>query len=76
MKLLLNSHRLGEVQASLGHLINRHGLTETAFSSQSADEATGPRCGRCNVLLHHHLWQFVDPDQAEQGGVMDCEVAR
>ncbi len=36
---------------------------------------TGPRCGRCNRLLHHHLWQLVDPDLAEQGGVMDCETA-
>jgi hypothetical protein len=47
--------------------INRHGATETVFGYYSADPLTGPRCGRCNDLLHVHLWQLVD-----DGDVIHC----
>ncbi len=47
--------------------INRHGATRTVFGYYDADPATGPRCGRCNDLLHVHLWQFVDGTD-----VIDC----
>lgn len=53
-------------------LINRHDTIPTVFGYYDADPATGPRCGRCNDLLHVHLWQLVDPDTVEQGGVIDC----
>ncbi len=75
LALLLDSTRLAEAETRLGTLINRLGVTETPFGYYSADEFTGPRCGRCNRLLHHHLWQFVDRGLAEQGGVMECETA-
>lgn len=47
--------------------INRHGATATTFGYYPADPATGPRCPRCNTLLHQHLWQFVDGTD-----VIDC----
>lgn len=53
-------------------LINRNGATPTVFGYYDADPATGPRCGRCNNLLHVHLWQMVDPDTVDQDGVIDC----
>lgn len=33
-----------------------------------------PRCGRCGEEPEVHLWQIVDPDEAEQRGVIDCAV--
>ncbi|WP_433730827.1 hypothetical protein ACQP2Y_21115 [Actinoplanes sp. CA-051413] len=47
--------------------INRHAFIRAAFGYYSADPLTGPRCGRCNDLLHVHLWQLVD-----DGDVIDC----
>jgi hypothetical protein len=32
------------------------------------------RCGRCNRDHDVHVWQVVDRDMAEQGGVIDCGV--
>ena len=43
---------------------------ETAFRLKP----DGDRCGRCNNDLREHWWQLVDPDQADQNGVFDCEV--
>ena len=48
-------------------LIRRHGATKTTFGYHSADPDAGPRCGRCNNLLHLHLWQLADG-----GNVLDC----
>jgi hypothetical protein len=48
-------------------LVARHGATDTVFGYHSADPYTGPRCGRCNRLLHIHVWQLVDG-----GDVLDC----
>lgn len=78
MILRLDPDRLGDIKADLGHLINRHGITETRFGYYDAADG-GPRCGRCNNLLHNHLWQLVDPnpadeDLAAQAGVLDCET--
>jgi hypothetical protein len=47
-------------------LIGRHGAIIRVYGYFSADPHAGPRCGRCNGLLHVHLWQLVD------GGVIDC----
>jgi len=55
-------------------LLRRYQPVNTVFGYRSADHYTGPRCGRCNRLEHDHLWQLVDPDVAEQEGVIDCEV--
>jgi hypothetical protein len=30
------------------------------------------RCGRCSYDLDVHVWQLIDPDVAEQRGVIDC----
>lgn len=51
-------------------LVYRYGATKTAFGYYPADETNGPRCERCNRLLHHHLWQLVD-----DGEVQDCEAS-
>ncbi len=72
MNLRLDPDRLADIKQPLGALINRHGITETHFGYYSSDPLTGPRCGRCNNLLHVHLWQLVNPDMPEQGGVINC----
>lgn len=48
-------------------LIERHGAVNTTFGYYSADPISGPRCGRCNDLLHIHVWQLVDGTE-----VLDC----
>jgi hypothetical protein len=32
----------------------------------------GTECGRCNRAYADHLWILRDPDDWEQGGVIDC----
>jgi hypothetical protein len=60
MKLLIDPALLLPGAHAPQALIERHGVTETTFGHYPADPATGPRCGRCNDLLHIHVWQLVD----------------
>ncbi len=54
-------------------LVWLHGATDFPFLTQP-DGPLDPSCGRCNRALNVHLWQFVDDDLTEDGGVIDCEV--
>lgn len=36
----------------------------------------GACCPRCGNDLCQHVWQVVDPDMVEQGGVIDCGSVR
>jgi hypothetical protein len=70
VNLLIDPDLLAADANSVGRpnaYISRHGATTTTFGYYPADQQTGPSCGRCNELLHDHLWQFVDGDE-----VIDC----
>jgi len=73
VKLLIDTDQLLRVKQALGALISQHGITETGFGYYQNDAYTGPRCRRCNRLLHNHLWQLVD-DSDEVCDVIDCEA--
>ncbi len=58
----------GPVPSELAGAWTEQRRREFAFSS------TPGYCGRCNRDLSEHRWQIVDPDEPEQGGVLDCAV--
>jgi hypothetical protein len=47
--------------------ISQHNVEEATFGWFSDNPNTGPRCRRCNDLLHIHLWQLVDGTD-----IVDC----
>lgn len=48
--------------------------TITDFRNQPAWPAPG--CGHCGAHVSDHVWQIVNPNLSEQGGVIDCGVTR
>lgn len=67
MNLLVAPDLPDTVRAEIASLIRRFGETVTPFGYYPNDENTGPRCPRCNTLLHNHWWQQVDGDD-----VLNC----
>ncbi len=49
-------------------LIHGHAVVETMFGYYDADPATGPRCPRCNDLLHLHTWQLTNGTEVFECG--------
>lgn len=47
----------------------RHDIVEVPFHLD-----VDSRCGHCGEDTRVHVWQVVDPDMAEQGGVVNCAV--
>lgn len=46
-------------------------VTEVDFRTRPGG-ILGERCPRCGFDLNVHVWQLVDPNEPEQGGVLDC----
>lgn len=57
-----------------GGLDNRASIDIIDFPYSTHPDETGDDCPRCNRLIREHLWQLIDPDEAEQQGVIDCQV--
>jgi hypothetical protein len=66
---LLHDPKRGDLPGLLAELHERTGTIVTAdFDGDTR------RCGRCNREQQQHVWQLVDPDEAEQNGVLECGI--
>jgi hypothetical protein len=55
--------------------LDKPGIDVVDFPFSTFPDEAGDDCLRCNRLICEHVWQLVDPDETEQQGVIDCEVA-
>jgi hypothetical protein len=64
---VLHDPKRGELPGALAK-VYRENIVMTDFDGDTS------RCERCGRDRAGHVWMLIDPDESDQGGVLDCGI--